>query len=122
MNDASTLTGISTLVLATLLAGVPGCGRAVGPDAERGRELLAQYQCGACHAIPGVRNARGRTGPTLERFGTRAYIAGEVPVTPRTLQAWLVDPPALVPDTLMPAMGVSADDAAAMSTYLLSLR
>lgn len=90
-------------------------------DADRGRDLLAQYQCGACHEIPGVRNARGRVGPTLAAFSSRAYIAGEVPVSAATLAAWLVDPRSLVPETPMPAMGVSRKDAAAMAAYLLTL-
>lgn len=91
-------------------------------DATRGRQLLAHYQCGACHEIPGVRNARGRLGPSLARLGSRGYIAGEVPMNATTLQAWLVQPSALVPGTLMPAMGVTTTDAGAMAAYLLSLR
>jgi cytochrome c2 len=95
---------------------------ASGGSAQVGRELLAQYQCGSCHLIPGVRAARGSYGPTLERFGLRGYIAGEIPNTPALLGAWIRDPAALVPGTLMPSMGVSPRDAQAMASYLLSLR
>ena len=100
----------------------------VAPDApsehrvEAGRALLAQYQCGSCHVIPGVRAARGNFGPTLEAFGVRAYIAGEIPNTAPLLKRWLQEPSALVPGTLMPAMGVSDADAQAMAAYLLALR
>jgi cytochrome c len=93
-----------------------------GGSARAGRELLAQYQCGSCHLIPGVRAARGSYGPTLERFGLRGYIAGEIPNTPALLEAWIRDPAALVPGTLMPSMGASPSDAQAMASYLLSLR
>jgi cytochrome c len=37
------------------------------------------------------------------------------------LAQWIVQPKALVPDTLMPAMGVSADQARDMAAYLLAL-
>ena len=100
----------------------------VDPDAgleqrvEAGRALLAQYQCGSCHVIPGVPAARGSFGPTLEAFGVRAYIAGEIPNTAPLLQRWLQQPSALVPGTLMPTMGASAADAQAMAAYLLALR
>jgi cytochrome c len=89
---------------------------------EAGRALLEQYQCGSCHVIPGVRAARGSFGPTLEAFGVRGYIAGQIPNTAPLLQRWLQQPSALVPGTLMPAMGVSAADAQAMAAYLLALR
>lgn len=124
MNEASTRGARCALAASVLLALLPFAtdGAATGGSAARGRDLLAQYQCGACHEIPGVRNARGRLGPTLASFSSRAYIAGEIPIDAATLAAWLVDPRALVPDTPMPAMGVSPDDATAMAAYLLTLR
>ena len=88
---------------------------------ERGRLLLAQYQCGSCHTIPDVQAARGRTGPTLVAFGRRSYIAGQVPNRPEPLARWLVAPAAVVPGTTMPAMGVSPEDARDMAAYLLAL-
>lgn len=124
MKEVSTRGANCAFAASVLLAltSFAGHGAVSGNDADRGRELLAHYQCGACHEIPGVRNARGRLGPTLARFSSRAYIAGEVPVDAATLAAWLVDPRSLVPATQMPAMGVSRDDAAAMAAYLLTLR
>jgi cytochrome c2 len=100
-----------------------GCTLAAAPaqQLERGRSLLAQYQCGSCHAIPEVPAARGRMGPTLAAFGRRSYIAGEVPNRPAALARWIVAPAELVPGTLMPAMGVSPADARDMAAYLLSL-
>ncbi len=91
-------------------------------QAQRGQRLLEQYQCGRCHAIPGVAAAQGRHGPPLERFGRRSYIAGALPNQADTLAHWIADPAALRPGTTMPAMGVSAADAADMAVYLLSLR
>ena len=87
-----------------------------------GQKLLAQYQCGSCHAIPGVAASRGMTGPSLESFGRRSYIAGQIPNRPEALARWIVQPRALVPGTTMPSMGASADDARDMAAYLHSLQ
>lgn len=112
------------------LCGMVGCDvaerpppHADAPSAQvaRGRQLLAQYQCGTCHAIPGVPAARGAVGPPLQAFGRRSYIAGHLPNGPDLLMQWIVAPKALVPRTTMPSMGVSADDARDMAAYLLTL-
>ena len=87
----------------------------------RGQALMVQHQCGSCHVIPQVAAARGKVGPSLEGFGRRSYIAGELPNGPQTLARWIVAPGALVPDTAMPAMGVSPEDARDMAAYLLTL-
>jgi cytochrome c len=93
-----------------------------GASAERGRLLLAQYQCGSCHAIPDVPASRGTIAPPLERFGGRSYIAGRVANQPATLVQWIVAPQSLVPGTAMPSMGVTPKDARDMAAYLLSHR
>ena len=99
-----------------------GAPRVAGGDAARGAALMAQYQCGACHAIPGVQAATGDGGPSLDRFGRRSYIAGRLPNVPDRLVAWIIDPPALVPGTRMPAMGVSENDARHIAAALYTLR
>ena len=88
---------------------------------ERGQSLLAQYQCGSCHVIPGVDAARGSAGPPLASFGRRSYIAGQYPNGPDALARWIMAPAEMVPGTTMPSMGVSSDDARDMASYLLSL-
>lgn len=91
-------------------------------DAEQGKLLLEQYDCGRCHIIPGVRRAQGNLGPTLETYAHRVYIAGEVPNEPHLLVRWIQHPSSLVPDTLMPDQGVPQPHARAMGAYLMSLR
>lgn len=91
-------------------------------DARRGALLIAHYQCGACHAIPGIASARGRQGPALAAYGLRSYIAGRVPNRPDLLARWLEQPSALVPSTTMPDMGVSAQDARDMAAWLTGQR
>lgn len=88
---------------------------------ERGRALLAQYQCGSCHAIPGVPASRGRVAQPLDAWRHRSYIAGRLPNRPEVLARWIAAPQSLVPDTRMPSMGVSPQDAQAMAAYLFTL-
>ena len=92
------------------------------PSLQRGQRLLTQYQCGSCHAIPGIAAARGVQGPTLEAFGRRSYIAGRIPNQAGNLARWIVQPSALVTDTTMPSMGVSPEQARDMAAYLGSLK
>ena len=89
-----------------------------GGDARIGKRLIDQYQCGACHAIPGIPAAKGRIGPPLGGFGKRSYIAGGIPNQPDALTRWLMDPPAMRPGTLMPDLGITASDARHIGAYL----
>ena len=97
-------------------------GDAAAGNPERGRRLIEQYQCGRCHAVPGVAAARGRLAVPLASMGVRSYIAGRIPNRQDTLTQWIVDPPSLVPDTAMPRLGVSTAEAHHMAAYLGSLR
>lgn len=125
-SHAGAVGAVGTALCVLLLA---ACGRddeaklrVAGGDETRGIALMAQYQCGACHAIPGVPAAGGDSGPSLDRFGRRSYIAGRLPNMPDRLVAWIIDPPALVPGTRMPAMGVSENDARHIAAALYTLR
>lgn len=93
-----------------------------GGDAQRGRFLLVHYQCGSCHAVPGIPGRSTQVGPTLAAFGGRSYIAGRVPNEAAALQRWLQSPQSLVPGTAMPDLGASAADARDMAAYLMALR
>jgi cytochrome c len=105
-----------------LLSGWPFAALAQAPaSVERGRALLAQYQCGSCHTIPGVQSARGQVAAPLAQWRFRSYIAGRLPNRPEVLVQWIAQPQSLVPGTAMPSMGVSPPDAQAMAAYLFSL-
>lgn len=106
---------------------VAGCGaedaiKAVPGDPKAGRAALERYQCGACHTIPGIAGARGLVGPPLTEYGQRVYVAGKFPNEPALLAKWIQDAPALVPQTAMPNVGVTADDARDIAAYLYRLR
>lgn len=128
--NGASCTAWRALALAALVGiGCAGCNAAgpgdearSAPDPKHGQRLLAQYQCGSCHAIPDVPAARGIQGPSLAAFGRRSYIAGHIPNTPESLARWIAAPAALVPDTTMPSMGVSPAEARAMAAYLGTLR
>jgi cytochrome c2 len=93
-----------------------------GADARRGRALVGEAGCAACHTVPGVRNARGNVGPPLARFADRTYIAGMLPNEPRSLVHWLRHPQQVVPGNAMPEMGLDERDARDIAAYLYTLR
>jgi cytochrome c2 len=115
------------LAIAVALA---GCGRdasnarlqrAAMGNAEHGASLIRTTGCGSCHAIPGIRGARGRVGPPLDSFAGRDFIAGRIPNTPDNLVLWLENPPSIEPATAMPILGLNESDARDVAAYLYSL-
>lgn len=93
-----------------------------GGDAARGRQVIDQFRCGACHTIPGVRQANGLVGPPLMFFSRRTMIAGELPNTPDNLVRWLRSPKSVEPGTAMPTLGLSDQQARDVAAYLYTLR
>jgi cytochrome c1 len=93
----------------------------VGADAERGRKAIQRVGCGACHAIPGVAWPKGRVGPSLDGFAEQALIAGHFPNQPEILAQWVRNAPALAPQTGMPAMPVTEQEARDVVAYLYTL-
>ena len=60
-------------------------------------------------------------GPPLLDYAQRKMLAGRMPNVPRNLVAWLIDPPALAPQTGMPNLGISEAQARDIATYLYTL-
>lgn len=112
---------IRTVAFALPLALLLGSAAHARERIEHGRALLAQYQCGACHTIPGVPASRGTFAQPLNGWRHRSYIAGRLPNRPEVLARWIARPQALVPGTRMPDMGVAPDEAQAMAAYLFTL-
>lgn len=107
------------VVAAAALAG--GCGEE-GPirnaSAERGRALIEQNGCGTCHTIGGVDGANGKVGPPLTNFDDNRLIAGELPNRPENVVRWLLEPRAFDPQTVMPDVGLTPEQARAIADYL----
>lgn len=113
----------STAAVLLLLCGLPACGgpqppQVAGGDAARGRAAIERYGCVACHTIPGIPSYGASVGPPLAQLARRGYLAGQLPNTPEHLVRWLRDPPGVDPRTTMPALGLSAAEAADIAAYL----
>lgn len=93
-----------------------------GADAGRGLEVIERVGCAACHLIPGIAWPKGTVGGDLEGFARRSLIAGRLPNQPDTLVTWLQDPSALSPETGMPPMPLSPDEARDVAAYLYTLQ
>jgi cytochrome c oxidase subunit II len=90
--------------------------------ADQGRRIFETTACLNCHAVSGT-VADGRFGPDLTHLMSRDTIAsGAAPNTPENLKAWIQDPDAIKPGSLMPAMKLNENDLDALTAYLETLR
>jgi cytochrome c len=92
-----------------------------GGDAKRGSAAIFRYGCGSCHTVQGIPSAHGLVGPPLTGVRDRMYIAGMLPNNPVNMIRWIRDPKAVNPQTAMPKLGVSAQDAQDITAYLHSI-
>lgn len=91
-------------------------------NAERGRELIAQYGCNVCHTVPGIDGPQGSLGPTMVGMASRPTIGnGQVPKTPDSVARYIENPALLNPQSTMPALGIPTTDAKDMAAYVLTL-
>jgi mono/diheme cytochrome c family protein len=98
-------------------AAVPRPELAMKPDqagklAERGKQLYSnKYGCNACHRVG---EAGGVVGPALDRAGFR--------LNGTWVYRWIKYPQSMKPDTRMPNLGISDEDARAVTMYVATLR
>ena len=109
-------------VLCLPLAACSGERPRLDGDPERGRQLLRQFGCGACHRIPGVADAQGNVGPPLDGVAKRVYLGGVLPNSRESMARWIRTPNAFDPLTAMPNLGVGEEHARDMVAYLHTLR
>jgi len=93
-----------------------------GGDVRIGEHLIYAYGCGSCHVVPGVAEANGTVGPTLQGFGSRYYIAGLLVNTPQNLFRWVSKPQEVDPGNAMPDLGVTERQARDIAAYLYTLQ
>ena len=88
------------------------------PDdpALAGQEVF-QAKCVTCHQSAEFPDG-GNVGPSLVGFADRPMIAGVLENNPDNLRAWLTDPPAIKPGTLMPNLGLPAEEIDWLIAYL----
>src|SRR5438270_4403429 len=77
-----------------------------GGNVNRGERLIYSYNCGSCHLIPGIAEAKGTVGPPLGEFANRIYISGLLQNTPGNLVRWIKDPQQVETGTAMPKLGI----------------
>ena len=128
MRQLQALTALAAAASLLMLAGCRG-GRSTqavevvpGGNPQVGAELIESFRCGACHMIPGIRDADGLVGPPLIKFARRTYVGGEVPNTAPNLIRWIQDPKAIEPGTAMPELGLNEQQARDVAAYLYTLR
>lgn len=109
-------------------------------ETNQGWALFESKGCVGCHTIRGT-TAVGEVGPDLTHFGSRITIAAnalhkgqedltftqffENPIKDNdlvNLEKWLVDPPDVKPGSLMPALGLSKDEATTLANFVESLK
>lgn len=79
---------------------------------ERGKRLYEnKYGCNACHSLDGE---GGKIGPALDRAGFR--------LNATWVYRWLKNPQAMDSATRMPALGLSDEDAKAVTLYVETLK
>jgi cytochrome c len=92
-----------------------------GGNPSAGAQAIERHGCGACHTIPGIPSAHGLAGPPLSGIGKRLYVAGELPNTPENLMHWIRHPREVNDRTVMPELGVTAEEARDIAALLYSL-
>lgn len=97
-----------------------------GAAARRGLEIF-QQTCTACHAIAGLpdmpEDDRGLLGPNLTHFSARGTFAGALlENNDANLRAWLDDPPAIKPGSVMPDYNLSPEQIDDLIAFLRTLR
>lgn len=91
-------------------------------NAQQGRQAILQYGCGGCHELASMGKATGRVGPRLTDIREQIYIAGVLSNQPDNMVRWLMDPRDASPQTAMPDLSVTEQDAKNMSAYLYDLQ
>ncbi len=95
---------------------------ATNDAAAEGRHIFESTACINCHAVSGT-VADGRFGPDLTHLMSRDTIASGAALNTReNLRAWIQNPDAIKPGSLMPAMKLNDHDLDALTAYLVTLR
>jgi len=89
---------------------------------KNGRTEFLSLSCVNCHTVSGT-GAAGTFGPDLSHLMSRDTLAsGVVPNSAENLRAWLKDPDAIKPGSLMPNMQLTPEQLDEVVTYLSSLK
>jgi cytochrome c2 len=120
------LTAEDSEALAAWLVPTEAAGELGPGDPESGRRLLDTRGCGTCHRMSGVVPLAASPIPVPISGEKRArgmalapdLIHTRVRFQPGALVRWLRDPAAVKPDTEMPGIGLSPEEASDIAAYL----
>jgi mono/diheme cytochrome c family protein len=97
-----------------------------GADLERGRQLLEDKGCGSCHSFSGVAELPSRPDPDAgsEQQRRAVQLAPDLHyardrLRPENAARWIMDARSIKADTLMPASGLTRDEARDVAAYVL---
>jgi cytochrome c2 len=102
---------------------------AAGPpgNAAQGRQLFEQKQCGTCHTFTGAGEVGAKPDPNVgsDRDRRAVRLAPDLRharerLLPAQVVAWLVDPAAVKPGTLMPSSALTPMDARDLAAFILT--
>ncbi|MBX3228204.1 MAG: c-type cytochrome [Labilithrix sp.] len=93
-------------------------------DLGKGRQLLETKGCGSCHVMTGVAALPPSAPPAMENFEKAHRLAPDLRfardrMSATKMQAWLADPKAVKPDTLMPKIALTPEEIKDITGYLL---
>lgn len=123
--------GICTALIAVLSSMLIAACSTLRNQAERptpqaqvaqGKYLVRYYGCETCHEIPEIDDVRGSVGGSLKHIASKYFLAGQLPNSPENLRRWIQHPHSINPQTLMPEMNVTDDDAAEIAVFLETLQ
>jgi len=87
-------------------------------NSEKGKALIKEVGCLACHGVEGLEDESNKikaySGPYLTGSGSK--------LDPDWLVSWLKKPSHFQPDTIMPSMRLSDQEANDITAYLMSLK
>jgi cytochrome c len=95
---------------------------ATSGDPAKGKQLITQYGCTACHSVPGIDGPRSEVGPSLDHVAVRPVIAGTLPNNPQNLTQYLLNPQMVNTQNIMPNLGIKPDEARDIAAYLSTLK
>lgn len=123
MRRLAALAVVAVAALGAACGGTPNTPPPQVPDGipTRGEAAIQDYGCGACHTIPGIREADGMVGPPLIEWSQRGLIAGNLQNNGSNLIRWIMNPQEVEPGTAMPDLGVTEEDARDIAAYLFTL-
>jgi cytochrome c len=118
---------LNRILLVTFVVLAAACNRqesapASSENPARGKQLITQYGCTACHSIPGIEGPRGEVGPSLDHVAVRQVIAGSLPNNPQNLTKYLLNPQIVNTQNIMPNLGIKPDEARDIAAYLYTLK